>query len=45
MKESLVKFQRNAEAELNSAGSREELLAIRTKYLGRKGLLTTLFAK
>ncbi len=45
MKESLVEFQKNAEAELNSAGSREELLAIRTKYLGRKGLLTTLLRK
>jgi phenylalanyl-tRNA synthetase alpha chain len=45
MKESLVKFQRNAEAELTSAGSREELLAIRTKYLGRKGLITTLLRK
>ncbi len=45
MKESLVKFQRDAESELNSAGSRDELLTIRTKYLGRKGLLTTLLRK
>ena len=45
MKENLVEFQRKAEAELNSARSKEELLAIRTKFLGRKGLLTALFRK
>ncbi|MBE9546474.1 MAG: phenylalanine--tRNA ligase subunit alpha [Proteobacteria bacterium] len=45
MREDLAELQRKAEAELNSAGSEEELLAIRTKYLGRKGLLTLLFRK
>ena len=42
MREDLVELQRKAEAELSSAKSKEEILAIRTKYLGRKGYLTAL---
>lgn len=42
MREDLVELQRRAEAELSSAKSKEEILAIRTKYLGRKGYLTAL---
>jgi len=45
MRKDLVELQKKAEAELDSAGSKEELLAIRTKYLGRRGLLTVLFRK
>jgi phenylalanyl-tRNA synthetase alpha chain len=40
MKSQLDGLKRNAEAELEKAQSRDELSAIRTKYLGRKGLLT-----
>jgi phenylalanyl-tRNA synthetase alpha chain len=42
MKAELEELQRKAEAELDSAVSKEELLSIRTKYLGRKGLLTSI---
>ncbi len=42
MKSQLEDLRRNAEAELEKALSREELSAIRTKYLGRKGLLTSI---
>lgn len=40
MREALEQLQRNAEAEMNAAKSQEDLLALRTKYLGRKGSLT-----
>jgi phenylalanyl-tRNA synthetase alpha chain len=40
MREALHELQKKAEAEITSAKSLEEFLAIRTKYLGRKGLLT-----
>jgi phenylalanyl-tRNA synthetase alpha chain len=40
MKSKLEELRSRAEAELSAARSREELYAIRTKYLGRKGLLT-----
>jgi len=42
MKAQLDNLRRSAESELQSARSREELTAIRTKYLGRKGLLTSM---
>lgn len=42
MKAELDNLRRSAESELESARSREELTAIRTKYLGRKGLLTSI---
>lgn len=42
MKAQLDNLRRSAESELQSARSREELTAIRTKYLGRKGLLTSI---
>ena len=42
MKAQLDNLRRGAESELQSARSREELTAIRTKYLGRKGLLTSI---
>jgi len=42
MKAQLDNLRRSAESELESARSREELTAIRTKYLGRKGLLTSM---
>ncbi len=35
-------LREQAEAELRKAGTEEELQAIRTRYLGRKGLLTGL---
>ncbi|MBP1721287.1 MAG: phenylalanyl-tRNA synthetase alpha chain, partial [Deltaproteobacteria bacterium] len=40
MREALEQLQRNAEAEMNAAKSQEDLLTLRTKYLGRKGSLT-----
>jgi phenylalanyl-tRNA synthetase alpha chain len=40
MKKELEELQKKASAELNSAKSREEIQAIKTKYIGRKGLLT-----
>ena len=42
MRAGLEELQQKAEAELNSAKSKEELLSIRIKYLGRKGLLTSI---
>lgn len=42
MKTALEELQKQAEAELDSAKSKDELLTIRTKYLGRKGLLTSI---
>jgi phenylalanyl-tRNA synthetase alpha chain len=41
MKAQLDDLKRTAEAELEKARSRDELSAIRTKFLGRKGLLTS----
>ena len=38
----LEALREQAEVELRKAGTEEELLAIRTRYLGRKGLLTGL---
>jgi phenylalanyl-tRNA synthetase alpha chain len=38
----LTALQEQAEAELGKAGTEEELQTIRTRYLGRKGLLTGL---
>ena len=40
MKEALENLRRRAHDEINSAKSAEELLGIKTRYLGRKGLLT-----
>ena len=40
MRAGLEELREKAEAELLAARSKEELLSIRTKYLGRKGLLT-----
>ncbi len=45
MREDLVGLQRKAEAQLNSAKSKEEILEIRTQYLGRNGYLTALLRK
>ncbi len=45
MREDLEGLQRKAEAQLNSAKSKEEILEIRTQYLGRNGYLTTLLRK
>ena len=42
MKEALENLRRKADDELNSANSKEEFLGIKTRYLGRKGLLTDL---
>jgi phenylalanyl-tRNA synthetase alpha chain len=42
MKEDLEKLRQQAEAELTAAKTKDEFLSIRTKYLGRKGLLTSL---
>ncbi|MCX5841612.1 MAG: phenylalanine--tRNA ligase subunit alpha [Deltaproteobacteria bacterium] len=38
----LEELQKQAEEELSRAGTEEDLLVIKTKYLGRKGLLTGL---
>ena len=38
----LEELQKKAEEELSRAGTEEELLVVKTKYLGRKGLLTGL---
>ena len=38
----LEELQKKAEEELSRAGTEEELLVIKTRYLGRKGLLTGL---
>ncbi|HOG08036.1 MAG: phenylalanine--tRNA ligase subunit alpha [Syntrophales bacterium] len=40
MKEALEELYRQAEAELKAAAGEADLLAVKTKYLGRKGLLT-----
>ena len=40
MKDDLERLRTGAEAEVKAARSQEELQALRTKYLGRKGLLT-----
>jgi len=40
MREELEKLRRQALVELDQAARSEELLAVRTRYLGRKGLLT-----
>lgn len=45
MREDLAGLQREAEAQLNSAKSKEEILKIRTQYLGRNGYLTLLLRK
>jgi len=45
MRKALDELQRKAEGEISSAHSREEFLAIRTRYLGRKGLLTDALRK
>lgn len=45
MREDLVGLQREAEVQLNSAKSKEEILEIRTQYLGRNGYLTALLRK
>ena len=42
MMEQLEALQRDAEAELGAARTEEDLLAVKTRYLGRKGLLTGL---
>jgi phenylalanyl-tRNA synthetase alpha chain len=42
VKEALENLRRKADDELNSANSKEEFLGIKTRYLGRKGLLTDL---
>ncbi len=45
MREDLEKLRQCAEEELKAAKTRDGFLAIRTKYLGRKGLLTSLLRK
>ncbi len=45
MKEGLEELRKKANTELDSAVCREELLAIKTRYLGRKGLLTQFLRK
>jgi len=45
MRDDLEKLRRCAEEELDAAKTRDGFLAIRTKYLGRKGLLTSLLRK
>ncbi|MBN2255878.1 MAG: phenylalanine--tRNA ligase subunit alpha, partial [Deltaproteobacteria bacterium] len=40
MKEALEQLRKKAQDELSAANSRDEILALRTKYLGRKGELT-----
>jgi len=42
VKEALENLRRKADDELNSANSKDEFLGIKTRYLGRKGLLTDL---
>ena len=42
MREQLEKLQREAEQELLGASTDEAIQAIRTKYLGRKGALTSI---
>ena len=38
----LQQLEKDALAELEEAGAEDSILAVRTKYLGRKGLLTGL---
>ena len=40
MKEALEELRKKADDEIASARSKDELLFIKTRYLGRKGLLT-----
>lgn len=42
MTEDLERLQKEAEAELSASKTEEELFAFRTRYLGRKGILTGL---
>jgi phenylalanyl-tRNA synthetase alpha chain len=42
MLKELEELQRQAESELSNSNTEEELLAVKTKYLGRKGILTKL---
>jgi phenylalanyl-tRNA synthetase alpha chain len=42
MLKELEELQRQAESELSKSNTEEELLAVKTKYLGRKGILTKL---
>jgi len=42
MLKELEELQRQAESELEKSNTEEELLAVKTKYLGRKGILTKL---
>ncbi|MGZ6236126.1 MAG: phenylalanine--tRNA ligase subunit alpha [Syntrophales bacterium] len=42
MLKELEELQRQAESELQKSSTEEEFLAVRTKYLGRKGILTKL---
>jgi phenylalanyl-tRNA synthetase alpha chain len=42
MLKELEELQRQAESELKKSKTEEELLAVKTKYLGRKGILTKL---
>ena len=42
MLKELEELQRQAESELRKSNTEEELLAVKTKYLGRKGILTKL---
>ncbi|MCK9230930.1 MAG: phenylalanine--tRNA ligase subunit alpha [Syntrophales bacterium] len=45
MKEALEHLERNALSEIQRARTKEEFLEIRTRYLGRKGLLTGILRK
>jgi phenylalanyl-tRNA synthetase alpha chain len=45
MKESLEKLREQAGKEIDAATNKEEFLAIRTRYLGRKGFLTELLRR
>ncbi|MDD5427903.1 MAG: phenylalanine--tRNA ligase subunit alpha [Candidatus Omnitrophica bacterium] len=45
MREELKKIETEALAEINSAGDKTSLEALRIKYLGRKGIVTDLFKK
>lgn len=45
MKEALEQLRKKAEEGLNGANTKEEILSLRTKYLGRKGELTRILRK
>ncbi len=45
MKEALEQLRTKAQGELSAASSKDEILALRTKYLGRKGELTQILRK